>query len=55
MVVTTLFLEGKMPETVCQELGITINKLEQLVFSAQRKYALHIDDIRFSQQFIKPR
>jgi hypothetical protein len=53
--VIRLFLEGRLPEAVCQELNITPNKLEQLVFSAQRKYALHTDDISFAQQFIKPR
>lgn len=53
-VVTMLFLEGKLPEVVCQELQITPNKLEQLVSSAQRKYALYLEDLRFAQQFAKP-
>ncbi|MBU1327007.1 hypothetical protein KKB64_01800 [Patescibacteria group bacterium] len=52
--VTMLFLEGRLPEAVCQVLGITPNKLDQLVSSAQLKYALYLDDLRYAQQFVKP-
>jgi len=39
-VMKSLFVEGQTPEDVCASLRITGNKLEQLIFSAQRKFAL---------------